>query len=264
MRLAVVIPAKDEEERVAATVRAARTIEGVDVVVVVDDGSTDRTALTARVAGARVVRHHRNRGKAAALESGAALLRDLERPPDGVVHDAEGRALATDEPRALLLVDADLGETAAATAALAVPVLAGEADVAVAVLPRQSSPGGGRGLVVGLARRGIVAATGWTPTQPLSGMRCLTRDAFESARPLAPGWGVETAMTIDLLRAGQRVVEVPCALQHRVSGRGLRAQLHRGRQYRDVVRALAARGQLGAVVPKDERTTARPAEGGGA
>jgi hypothetical protein len=78
-------------------------------------------------------------------------------------------------------------------------------------------------------------------------MRCLTRAAFEAARPLAPGWGVETAMTVDLLRAGLRVVEVPCDLHHRVSGKGLRAQLHRAAQYRDVVRALAARGQLGAV-----------------
>ncbi|WP_366146445.1 glycosyltransferase [uncultured Pseudokineococcus sp.] len=249
VRLAVIIPAKDEEERIDATVRAALEIEGVDVVVVVDDGSSDRTAVTARAAGARVVRHHRNLGKAAALESGAALVRDLEQPPPGVVHDTAGRALATDEPRALLLVDADLGATARETAALAGPVLAGEADATIAVLPPQSAPGGGRGLVVGLARRGIVAATGWTPTQPLSGMRCLTRDAFESARPLAPGWGVETAMTIDLLRAGQRVLEVPCALQHRVSGKGWRAQLHRAAQYRDVARALAARGRLDALVP---------------
>jgi len=249
VRLAVIIPAKDEEERVDATVRAALGVEGVDVVVVVDDGSSDRTAVTARAAGARVVRHPRTRGKAAALETGAALVRDLEQPPDGVVHDAAGRALATAEPRALLLVDADLGATARETAALAGPVLAGEVDATIAVLPPQSAPGGGRGLVVGLARRGIVAATGWAPTQPLSGMRCLTRDAFESARPLAPGWGVETAMTIDLLRAGRRVLEVPCALQHRVSGTGLRAQLHRGAQYRDVARALAARGQLRALLP---------------
>ena len=43
-------------------------------------------------------------------------------------------------------------------------------------------------------------------------MRCLTREAFEAATPLAHGWGVETGMTIDLLRRGFRVVEVPCDL----------------------------------------------------
>ena len=111
----------------------------------------------------------------------------------------------------------------------------------IAVLPRQSTPGGGRGLVVNLSRNGIRALTGWTATQPLSGMRCLTRDAFETARPLARGWGVETGLSIDLLRGGCRVLEVPCDLQHRVTGRDWGAQVHRGRQYRDVWLALAAR-----------------------
>ena len=97
----------------------------------------------------------------------------------------------------------------------------------IAVLPPQASPGGGRGLVVNGSRGGIVQATGWTATQPLSGMRCLTREAFEAARPLAHGWGVETALTIDLLTAGYRVVEVPCDLQHRVTGADWRAQVHR-------------------------------------
>ncbi len=241
-RVAVVIPAKDEAERIAATVTAAASIPGVDLVVVVDDGSTDTTQHLARDAGAVVVRHQRNRGKAAALETGAhaVALREIN-PGEGL----EGQA-----SRALLFVDGDLAGTAANTAPLTVPVLAGEADMTIALLPAQSTPGGGRGLVVNLSRKGILRATGWTATQPLSGMRCLTREAFEAARPLARGWGVETAMTIDLLTAGFRVEEVPCDLQHRVSGTGLAAQMHRGSQYRDVALALAvrrARGLAGAL-----------------
>ncbi len=232
--VAVVVPAKDEAERVAATVRSALSIQGVDLVVVVDDGSSDRTQHLAREAGATVVRHLRNRGKAAAMQTGAASVAAREQ--------ADGTA-----PRALLFVDADLAGTAANTAPLAAPVLAGEADMTIAVLPAQSAPGGGRGLVVDLARRGIQQATGFTPAQPLSGMRCLTREAYDAALPLASGWGVETALTIDLLRAGLRVQEVPCDLQHRVSGRDLRGQLHRAAQYRDVARALAARSGWRAV-----------------
>jgi hypothetical protein len=72
-------------------------------------------------------------------------------------------------------------------------------------------------------------------------MRCVSRAAFEQATPLARGWGVEVGLTVDVLRAGLRIVEVPCELHHRVSGRGWRDQLHRGRQYRDVWLALAVR-----------------------
>lgn len=226
--VAVIIPAKDESERIVSTVRSASTIEGVDLVLVVDDGSTDDTGLLAEQAGATVVRHPVNRGKAAAMQSGAAALAGLERD-------------ANSAPRALLFIDADLADSAVNTAPLAAPILAREADMTIAILPRQATAGGGRGLVVNLARRGIRQATGWTATQPLSGMRCLTREAFEAALPLAPGWGVETGLTIDLLRAGLRVQEVPCELHHRVTGRDWRAQVHRASQYRDVARALWAR-----------------------
>jgi len=225
-RVAVIIPAKDEARRIAATVRSAKAIPHVDLVLVVDDGSEDNTQHVAREAGAVVVRHSHNRGKAAAMETGAAVV---------AMRDAPDRPA-----RVLLFIDGDLAETAVNTAPLVPPVLEGHADLAIANLPPQ--PGaGGRGLVVGAARRAIASLTGWTPNQPLSGMRCLTREAFEAATPLAHGWGVETGMTIDLLRQGFRVVEVPCDLRHRPSGGDLRGQLHRAAQYRDVQLAVNAR-----------------------
>ena len=218
--IAVVVPAKDEAARIGETVAAARTIGPV---VVVDDGSRDDTARVAAAAGATVVRHPRNRGKAAAMTTGAAAVPDAE---------------------LLLFLDADLRGTAAAAAVLVGPVERGEADCTIATLPRV--PGaGGHGFVVRLARRGIERATGRVFEQPLSGQRCLTRRAFEAVLPLAPGFGVETAMTIDLLRAGFRVVEVPTELAHRVTGTGWRDQLHRARQFAHVARALARRRQAG-------------------
>ena len=235
--VAVVVPALDEAERVAATVRAAWTVPHVRSVVVVDDGSRDDTGARAAAVGADVVRHVRTRGKAAALETGAARVAVLDAAAGaGPTAGPDG-----EPPAALLFVDADLGDSAAATAPLTVPVLQGEADMTIAVLPPQERPGGGRGLVVRLARAGIRDATGWEATQPLSGMRCITREAFESVRPLARGWGVETALTIDLLTAGYRVLEVPCDLHHRVTGSDWRGQLHRAAQYRDVLAALATR-----------------------
>jgi len=100
---------------------------------------------------------------------------------------------------------------------------------------------GGHGFVVGLSGAGIKRATGWRPTQPLNGQRCLTRSAFEAARPIAGGFGAETALTIDVLRNGMRVTEVGVPLAHRATGTDWRAQLHRARQFADVGRALASR-----------------------
>jgi glycosyltransferase involved in cell wall biosynthesis len=230
-RFAVVVPAVNESATIGATVSACLGIAGVDTVVVVDDGSRDDTIARALSAGATVLRHSRNHGKATAMRSGAerVALLDTERPaPSG-------------RPRGLLFVDADLADSAGNTAVLIEPVREGTADATVAVLPVQDRPGGGHGFVVRLARKGILDTTGWSPTQPLSGMRCLTREAFEAAMPLAHGWGVETAMTIDLITSGFRLVEVPCELRHRVTGSDWRGQVHRARQFRDVARALLIR-----------------------
>lgn len=226
--VAVIIPAKDEQARLAATLASARTIPGVDLVVVVDDGSSDSTAQVALDAGAVVLRHARNRGKGAAMATGATWVSGAD--------NRDGRE------RVLLFLDADLEATANRAAPLVDPVLRGLADMAIAVLPPQRRTGGGHGFVVRLARDGIVDLTGWTPTQPLSGQRCLTLRAFTLASPLARGFGVETGLTVDLLRAGLTVVEVEADLEHRVTGRDWRAQRHRGRQYRDVLLALLARG----------------------
>jgi glycosyltransferase involved in cell wall biosynthesis len=226
--VAVVIPARNESDRIAATVRAAAGLPGVDIVIVVDDGSTDGTAAAAQDAGASVMRHARNRGKAAAMETGAESVRLLE--------DNERR----DRPRHLLFLDADLAGTAAGAAPLAEPVREGHADMTIAVFSTRVKQGG-HGFVVGLSGSGIMRATGWRPAQPLNGQRCLTRAAFEAARPLAPGFGVETGLTIDLLRQGMRITEVEVPLAHRATGGDWRSQVHRARQFVDVGRALAAR-----------------------
>jgi hypothetical protein len=226
--VAVVIPAKDEAQRIRATVTAAAELPGTSLVVVVDDGSVDGTGAIARDAGAVVTRHPRNRGKAAAMETGAEAVRLLDQ--------SEARA----EPRHLLFLDADLADSAAFAAPLTQPVISGEADMTIAAFSSTVKLGG-HGVVVGLSSSGTRRAIGWSPAQPLNGQRCLTRAAFEAARPLAAGFGVETALTIDLARQGMRITEVEVPLAHRATGTDLRSQLHRARQLADVARALATR-----------------------
>lgn len=225
--VAAIVPAKDEADRLAATVTALLALEAVDLVLVVDDGSTDATAAVAADAGALVVRHPANRGKAAALETGVARLLEEETRIGSDAH-------------VLLFADADLGVSAANLEPLLRPVLAGAADLAIANIPRSaSSLGAGR--VVRLARGQIEAMTGRTIEQPLNGMRALTRESFADATPLATGWGVEAAMLVDVLRAGRRVVEVPIELTHRRTGNDFAGRLHRAKQLRDVSTALLAR-----------------------
>ena len=226
--LAIIIPARNEAERIAATVRAASKLAGADLLVVVDDGSTDDTGEAAAAAGARVVRHPRNRGKAAAMETGAEAVRLLESAADVA------------SPRHLLFLDADLAESAADAGPLAEPVRSGTADMTIAIFTTRVRKGG-FGVVVATSGAGIERLVGWRPVQPLNGMRCLTRTAFSAALPLAPGWGAETGMTIDLARQGLRIAQVEVPLTHRATGNDWRSQLHRLDQLVDVTRALAAR-----------------------
>lgn len=223
--VAVIIPAKNERLRIAATVRAASSLS--DLVVVVDDASHDGTGSSAREAGALVVSRLRSQGKAAAMMTGAQAVAEFE------AREELGKA------RHLLFLDADLEQTAIAAWPLTVPVRAGAADMTIALLPAQ--PGGGHGLVVGLARYGVRSLTGFTAVQPLSGMRCISGEAFDAVQPLARGWGVETALIVDVLRHGYRIVEVPVEFHHRVTGRSFGARLHRASQFRDVAVALAVR-----------------------
>jgi len=231
--VAVIIPAWNEVGRIAATVRAASTLTGADIVVVVDDGSADETADRAAAAGAHVVSHPRNRGKAAAMETGAEAVRLIESVPGEPA--AVRRA-----PHHLLFLDADLEASAEGAGPLVEPIRAGTADMTIAVFASRVRRGG-FGVVVATSAAGTTRAIGWHPAQPLNGIRCLTRAAFTAALPLAAGWGAETGMTIDLARKGMRITEVEVPLSHRATGNDWRSQLHRLHQLLDVTRALAAR-----------------------
>ena len=68
--VSIVIPAFNEEATVAQVVSAAKKVSYVDEVIVVDDGSTDRTVEEAEGAGATVISHIMNEGKGSAIKTG--------------------------------------------------------------------------------------------------------------------------------------------------------------------------------------------------
>lgn len=204
-RVIAVVAARDEAERVAATVAALRAF--ADRVVVADDGSSDGTGSIAATAGAAVIRRAASVGKGDALEAALAVAGDAD---------------------IYILADADLASSAASLVELLAPVRAGTADVAVGVLP--PGPGGGFGLVRRVSALLIRLAGGPRMAAPMSGQRALTAEALAAVRPLAAGFGVETAMGIDAARAGLRVVEVPIDASHRARGRTVAGFRHRARQ----------------------------------
>jgi hypothetical protein len=204
--LTILIAARDEEERIAATVEALRDQFPGAEVIVADDGSRDATAANAERAGATVLRLPR-RGKGQALSAAEHAA-----PPGDV-----------------LLLDADVrGDVRGLCAA---PLR----GLRVARFARRE--GGG----LGFAKRAAGALIGLRArievSEPLSGQRALDAQARASVFPLAPGFGAETRMTIDAVRAGVPVEEIELDLEHRATGRDLRGFVHRGRQLVDLLLA---------------------------
>lgn len=176
MKVAAVIPAYNEESTIGAVVSACRQVPEISEVIVVSDGSTDETATLARAAGATVIEHTENRGKAAAMKSGFE---------------------ATTAP-VLLFLDADLiGLSADHLRLLLRPVLAGEADMSIGVF------GDGR-VATDLAQ--MLAPY-------LSGQRAVRRELLadmfrEEPEAEQVRFGIEVALTKYVKQHGCRVVEV--------------------------------------------------------
>jgi glycosyltransferase involved in cell wall biosynthesis len=231
----VIVAARDEAGRLEATLSAlAGTFPGA-ALLVSDDGSRDDTAGVARRAGARVLSAGRHLGKGAAMTAAARAALD---DAGGCGRAGPGVPAGEGGP-VFLLCDGDLGESAAALAALVEAVSSGRADLAVAAF--SSRAGGGLGILRGYARRSIARRCGAGAWAPLSGQRALTRGALLDVLPFAAGYGMEVGMTIDAVRAGHTLVELELNLSHRARGRTPAGFLHRGRQLLDVVRADAAR-----------------------
>jgi len=139
------------------------------------------------------------------------------------------------------MIDADLGKSAVETHRLLEPILAGHADLSIAIMKAPDGHKGGFGFVMKLSRWAIRKFGGTVVTAPLSGQRAFRGKLIEDIGGFEEGFGVETAMTIDALRKGYRMVEVPLPLTHRVSGRNLAGFRHRGKQFWHILKVVRKR-----------------------
>ncbi|WP_172844431.1 glycosyltransferase family 2 protein [Tumebacillus algifaecis] len=220
MKVCVLIPAWNEADRIDQTILAVRTLDIVDEIWVIDDGSTDDTYRVSMEAGARVIRHSTNYGKGAALYSGM------------LVADAD----------IVVFLDADLCETAVECEKLIRPLLEDRCDMTIGQLPKPLK--GGFGLVKNFARGGIRKLGGIEVQAPLSGQRALNRRVLDAIGNLGSGYGVEVGMTIDAARKGMRLLEVEVNMKNREYGRDLRGFVHRGKQLIQIARVLLSRWQM--------------------
>lgn len=187
-----VIPAHNEERFIGSVVLA--TSKYVDTVLIVDDGSTDDTALVAAAAGAKVISMEINSGK------GAALARGIE------------TAMKNGEIEALVLMDGDGQHQPKELPEVVRPILEGSADIVV----------GSRFLEIEseipwwrqIGQHGLTwvtnSASGVPLTDSQSGFRALSPKAAKLlTQHQSQGFSVESEMQFLIKEHGLRVQEVP-------------------------------------------------------
>ena len=162
----MLVAARNEEDRIEATVRALGAAFPQARIVVADSGSHDATAARAAEAGAEVVRAGRRGGKGAAMTAAA----------QAVLGDASAGAT-------VVLCDGDLGESAGRLVVLAEAVEAGSCDLAVAAFTHRR--GGGFGIAVGFARWAVRNLTGLDARAPISGQRAVRGSLMPRLLPFA-------------------------------------------------------------------------------
>lgn len=171
-KVALIIPAYNEEGRIARVLHAAKASKLTGEVIVVSDGSQDRTAEVAEAQGVRVVRLHKNLGKGGAMAAG--------------VHSTSAPIIA--------FIDADLeGLRAQHIDDIIRPTLDNRCDMSV-----------------GIFRGGRVWSDGaqWI-TPSLSGQRAMRRELFEGVPHIADvRMGVEVALNDAAKRRKARITRV--------------------------------------------------------
>jgi glycosyltransferase involved in cell wall biosynthesis len=196
MRVSVVIPALNEEAAIGGVVgEVPRAL--VHEIIVVDNGSTDRTAALASAAGARVV-HEPARGYGAACLAGASAAGDAD---------------------VIVFLDGDRNEDPRELPIVLAPVLAGQADLVIGSRVRGgAAPGAltpqqriGNRVVTGLLR--LLYGLSLTDIGPFRAIptRVLRDLAMEHK---TYGWPVE--MIVKAARRGYRIVEVPVTCRARL------------------------------------------------
>ena len=195
MKLIIQIPCLNESGTLAETILALpRRIEGIDTIelLIIDDGSNDDTSGVARRMGVHhIVRHRRNRGLAAAFNSG--MQRALAEGADIIVNtDADGQYVGED------------------IAKLVAPVVAGQADIVVGDRGVADNPHFGvfKRRLQRLGSATVKRLSQLEITDAVSGFRAISREAAQRIN-ITTDFSYTTDMLIQAGRKRLAVVSVP-------------------------------------------------------
>lgn len=197
-RTAAIIPAFNEEMTIGSVVLEARRF--VDEVIVVDDGSTDRTPEIAKLAGASVLRLERNHGKGYALKMGLENVKE-------------------NSFQVVALLDADWQHDPGELPKLIGPVLNGEADLVIGSRFLKSNGSIPRYRKLGLKVLDVTTRLGVKHkiSDSQSGFRALSLSAVKNLDiSLSGGYSVESEMILSLSEKGMRIKEVPIGVNYEV------------------------------------------------
>lgn len=214
MSIGVVIPCYNEGDVIESTLKAIKDTGIFDNIVVIDDGSGDDTFEKSSGMDVKCIRLKKNSGKGNAVRMGL-------------------KSINTD---IIVLIDGDVGNTAGEISKVIKPVASGQADVAIASFPKTNKKGG-FGLVKGLTRWGLKMLTGQVIGSALSGQRAYKREVLNNLW-IPDGYGMEFAMTAETLKMGYAIAEVEVNMTHKVTGRSFKDFIHRGRQFKDILKTI--------------------------
>jgi glycosyltransferase involved in cell wall biosynthesis len=205
LRRVAIVPAFEEEHTVARVIDELRAFDpGMDVVVV-DDGSTDRTAAVAAGKGARVLRLPFNLGIGGAVQTGFQFAYEND-------YDIAVR------------VDGDGQHDPAQLDRILAPVLRGEADIVVGSRFADESAVGHRSsrsrrIGIRILASVVSRIVGQRVTDTTSGFQALNRQSIALFARDYPHDYPEVEATVMLFRHRLRLVEVPVAMRERAGGR---------------------------------------------
>lgn len=194
-----IIPAYNEEVALGSVV--LRTLQYVDRVIVVDDGSSDKTSQVAKLAGAEVINHPNNLGKGQGLRSG---FQAIDSEDVIVVIDGDGQNNPDEIPN------------------LMAPIIKENIDFVngsryIEINAKDDTPGYRR---VGqkVLDKATNISSGLSITDSQSGFRAFSKKAIPYFKMKDSGFAIESEMLSDASENGLKIAEVPISVRYDVDG----------------------------------------------